>query len=261
MKIAGFQMDTVWEKQEENFSKVKNAAEAAAKEGALVLALPEMFSTGFTMDSEKFAEEKETSKTLKFLKETACENNLWIIGSLIDKTDAGNMNSAYTITPKGEIIGHYSKIHLFPLSGEDKHYAKGRDIEISNIEGIPLAVTICYDLRFPELYRKIMGKGAMTAFVVANWPKTRREHWLALLRARAIENQMYVIGINRVGEGGGQAYSGDSIVFGPAGEEIAKAKSGEGLFFFEIEEKKVREDRKHYPFLKDIQKDMFSCIS
>lgn len=249
MRVAICQLDIVWGEKERNFEKISNFAVQAKSNGADLLVLPETFATGFTMESDKFGELKKESITIRFLKKTAKKNGIAILGTFVEKTKDGNKNAAYLFDKSGKCVGKYHKINLFSFSEEEKHCTAGKKVAVSELEGIKCGISICFDLRFPELYRTMTKKGAYAIFVVSNWPESRREHWLALLKARAIENQCYVIGVNRTGIGGGLSYSGDSRIFGPFGEEIMTAGKEEGLFFADIKKEQVVEVRSKYKFL------------
>ncbi|MFA5049557.1 MAG: nitrilase-related carbon-nitrogen hydrolase [Candidatus Micrarchaeia archaeon] len=258
MKIAICQMDIVFGRKESNFEKVANFAKKAKENGVDLLVLPETFAVLFSMGVDEISEWKKDSITLSFLKKTAKENGIWILGTFVEKTEDGNKNAAYLVNRNGKIKKTYHKIHLFPLTEEDKKCTPGSRPSLTEIEGIKFGITICYDLRFPELYRLLTKKGAAAIFVVSNWPEKRREHWLALLKARAIENQCYIIGANRIGNDGKENYSGDSCIYGPFGEEVLSPKNIEGIFISDIALEKVQEIRKTHRFLPS---DWNTCIS
>ena len=175
------------------------------------------------------------------------------MGSLIESARNKQFNTAIVVNGDGVLVKKYRKIHLFPVSQEHKSYTAGRVITTFNMGGVKCGITICYDLRFPELFRALMKKGVKIVFVPANWPASRREHWLALLRARSIENQFFVAGINRVGKDPQLDYSGDSVVFDPWGKQLACAKTKkEELIFANLDFKCLEIIRKEYPFLREI---------
>jgi predicted amidohydrolase len=146
----------------------------------------------------------------------------------------------------------YRKIHPFSYSGEEKHYGSGNHPVITEVEGMSIGLSICYDLRFPELYRQYAKNGVDIMIDIANWPTDRIEHWHTLLKARAIENQCYMIGVNRVGQGKSIDYPGWSSVFHPFGDEILCLKEIEKLGIIEVRAEEVITTRSKYPFLKDI---------
>ncbi len=252
MKIACLQIDTVWENKTENFSKVeKLTREAAAQECALVC-LPELFSTGFTMNSERFAEEIP-GNTTHFLEELAEKHRIYIIGSLIEKrrNNQRPKNSCVVYNKEGRQIAKYNKIHLFSYDEEDKHYSQGSSIPIFSIGHIKASMFICYDLRFPELFIEASVRGAKIIFVPANWPSTRLEHWQTLLKARAIENQIYIVGVNRTGRSPTLDYPGSSMIVGPFGGIVAQGSKREEIVVGEIQEEEVDRIRTSFPFFKD----------
>ncbi|MFA6530281.1 MAG: carbon-nitrogen family hydrolase [Candidatus Micrarchaeia archaeon] len=249
MKVAICQLDIIPGNKEANFEKVAAFAAQAKEKGADLLVLPETFAIVFSMGVDEISELKKDSATLKFIKKTAKKNGIWILGTLVEKTKGGNKNAAYLIDRNGRTAKAYHKIHLFPLTEEDKKCVAGSKLAIADIEGIKCGISTCYDLRFPEMFRALAKKGATVIFVVSNWPEKRKEHWLALLKARAIENQCYVIGVNRVGNDGKEDYSGDSRIYGPFGEELLAVGKEEGIFIGEIDLEKVKEIRKTHQFL------------
>lgn len=252
MKIALFQLDTKWERKDKNLKKVSSEAQRAKQFGASILCLPEMFSTGFSMNAEELGEQFKNSKTIQNLKVISKKNCIALLGSIIEKQGKKYYNTAFVINKNGKLILRYRKIHLFPLSNENKHYSAGKEIAVFKIKNIVCGIAICYDLRFPELFRKLVKKGAKIIFVSANWPLQRREHWFTLLRARAIENQCFVVGINRSGKDPNLQYNGNSIIFDAFGNEIANANNKERLIITDIKINGLEKIRKKFPFLKSI---------
>lgn len=172
---------------------------------------------------------------------------------VIEKGKNKNFNTLVHLNNQGKIIKTYRKIHPFSYSKEDKNYGKGKDIVISKVQGFKIGLSICYDLRFPELYR-FYGKEKVDIIIdIANWPDTRIEHWRTLLKARAIENQCFVVGVNRVGSDPYVNYNGFSSVFNPMGKELLAVENKEKIFDVEIDKALVNEVRENLPFLKDIR--------
>ncbi|MCX7988378.1 MAG: carbon-nitrogen family hydrolase [Thermodesulfovibrio sp.] len=247
MKIGIVQLDIVWEKKEQNFLKVQKLINK--KKDCDIIILPEMFNTGFSMNPN-LAEDKG-GKTEQFLSELASSLKTYILAGYTIKSDGKLRNVANLFSKNGEIISTYTKIHLFSLLEENKIFERGKLPTIFYINKIPCSVFICYDLRFPELFR-FVSKKVYVIFVIANWPASRAEHWRSLLRARAIENQLYIIGINRVGfDGNGILYMGNSLVFDPWGEKVVEAGEKEQFIDCVLNIKYVKEIRKKYPFLSD----------
>ena len=239
-------MNIVWHDKTQNLANIASSARKARQVEASLLVVPEMATTGFTMDLSQA--QKETEQAYQKI---AKQNGIAILGTYAAQGDGHATNRAVFIDEKGTVRARYDKQHLFPLGKEHEHYQAGtKDAVVSYLE-LSFGLSICYDLRFPELYRALVQKGANVLVVPANWPASRREHWLTLLKARAIENQCYIIGVNRVGtDGNGLEYSGDSVVFDPWGEEIVHADGNEQLLIVELDKKKIDEIRKEYPFLK-----------
>lgn len=249
MKAAICQLAIIPGNKGANFEKVAAYAKQAKEGGADILILPETFAIVFSMEVGEISESKKDSDTLKFIKKTAKENRIWVLGTLVEKTKEGNKNAACLVNRSGKIVKIYHKMHLFPLTEEDKKCVPGSKLAVADVDGTKCGISICYDLRFPEMYRALAKKGATVIFVPSNWPEKRREHWLALLKARAIENQCYVVGANRAGNDGKEEYSGNSRIYGPFGEEILAAGKEEGVFFGELDLERVKEVRSTHKFL------------
>lgn len=253
MKIALVQHDIVWCDRDANFARLGFfISEAAANDTDLVL-LSETFSTGFAVEDSRFAE-PHGGPSSQFLHASAVEHGLWVGGTCPEVpigTD-GDRRPANTFVLAGPdgTMHRYHKIHPFTFGGEDRHVRPGDELVTVNIDGVRISMFVCYDLRFGDEFWGVAGNTDVY-LVPANWPEARREHWLTLLQARAIENQAYVVGCNRVGEGGGLVYSGDSRVYGPFGEEIVAAGSGETILYAEISADEVARIRGRFRFLQD----------
>lgn len=250
MRIAALQSDIVWEDPHANFARLEPWIRSAASSGAQLLVLPEMYACGFSMATDKISEPVGGPST-RFLREQAAENGLWIAGSLPERPGpAGKPHNTLVLAgPEGE-IHRYHKIHPFSYAGEDEHYEAGRDFATVEIEGLRFTCFICYDLRFAdEFWETALATDAY--LVVANWPEPRRHHWQTLLLARAIENQAYVVGVNRVGTGGKLVYTGDSRIIDPMGRILAAAAEQETLLLADLDAAVVEETRRALPFLPD----------
>jgi omega-amidase len=249
VKIALLQMDGAWENPARNHERARALAAKAGAGGARLCVLPEMFSTGFTMN---VAALREDSGTERFLADLARECRVAVVAGYAERARGGRArNLAGVWDAEGGLLARYAKMHPFSPAGEDRCFEAGEGPVLFGIEGMEASVFICYDLRFPEVFREVAPRAA-ALFVLANWPRSRREHWLVLLRARAIENQCFVVGVNRVGtDGNGIAYCGDSAVFGPEGETLLVAGDGEGVFPAELDPALVQEARRRLPALRD----------
>jgi omega-amidase len=255
MKIFCVQGDIVWENQTANYARVRQllAAETLPA-GALVL-LPEMFSTGFSMNVAAVAE-GGPSATEEFLAQTARELGVFILGGLVTRcADGRGRNQAVAFSPAGKEVARYQKIQPFTLGGESQHYAAGKEIVTFAWQHMVVAPFICYDLRFPELFRRAVRQGAQLFTVIANWPTPRIHHWTTLLQARAIENQAYVVGLNRCGSDPKHAYSGRSMMISPRGDILAEAGDGERVISAEVDLAPLLAYRAEFPALQDIRPD------
>ena len=250
MKVAGIQSDIVWEDREANFARLRPRIAAAATAGAYLVVLPEMFARGFSMDTASI-EEATNGPTAAFLAEMATTHALWIAGSIPERSpgSARPRNTMVLAGPDGQ-AHRYEKIHPFTFASEHEHYDAGSNFVTVTVGELRCTLFICYDLRFADEFWST-AQSTDCYVVVANWPKKRRAHWSALLRARAIENQAYVVGVNRVGAGGGLEYSGDSAIIDPWGEVLTSGAMGETTLLAEVDPQVVADARSRFPVLRD----------
>lgn len=250
MKTGLLQYSPVWEDKNSNMNKITEMVKSSDKMDLLIL--PELTLTGFTMKSANFAEELN-GETFQFFSGLCQENKFHLFGGLIEQEGTKHYNSLLHINPQGVLAACYRKIHPFTFSTEDKFYAEGKETVITDVNGWSTGLSICYDLRFPELYR-FYGKQKCELMVnIANWPVTRIEHWRTLLKARAIENQCYVAAVNRVGDDPKLHYNGFSSVFDPMGNELISSKDEEKIVVANLIFNSVKEVRDNFPFLNDIK--------
>lgn len=255
MKVAGIQMDIAWEQPEENFRRAEAKVKQAADEGAGLVVLPEMFATGFSMNAELVA--GFAGETRSFLSDVSSRLGVFILAGFAEPGDPMPANAASIFDPSGLEILRYRKIHPFSLAGEDEHFMAGESVETVRVESVRVTPLICYDLRFPEPFREAAATTDLFC-VIANWPGSRRYHWSTLLKARAIENQAFVLGVNRVGTGGGLDYTGDSVLVNPLGEELAAVEPGsEGSCSGEVRPEDVARTREEFSFLRDRRPELF----
>ena len=250
MKIALVQYSPVWENKSVSMEKLKSLL--AQTDAIDLLIFPEMTLTGFTMKSNDFAEELEGESYI-FFSSLAKEKKCAILFGMIEKGKKKNFNTLVHLNNQGKIISTYRKIHPFSYSTEDVFYGKGKNTVVTKVKGIKIGLSICYDLRFPELYRFYAKDKVHLIVDIANWPDTRVEHWRTLLKARAIENQCYVAGVNRVGNDPKLHYNGFSSVFDPMGKEIVAVENEEKVIVAEMDKTYVDEVRFKLPFLNDIR--------
>ena len=251
MLVAALQTTIIWESPQANFDRLVPKLEAAAAAGARLIVLPEMFACGFSMNTSAIVEAPE-GPSVTFLRDQAARLGLWICGSVPERTTQSSERPANTLIfagPGGELY-RYRKRHPFSFANEHEHYEAGYDTLTRTIEGVRVSAFICYDLRFATDFWALAER---TDFyiVVANWPQKRREHWKTLLAARAIENQAWVLGLNRVGEGGGLIYSGDSQIIDPWGEIVSAGSRDETMLLANIDPARVAEARSKFPVLSD----------
>jgi predicted amidohydrolase len=252
MKVYCCQLDMAWEDKPANFTKVRALVDNARPEPGSLVVLPEMFATGFSMNVAAVAEEKSPG-TEAFLKELARQHNVFIIAGLVTIGPTGRgRNQAVVLSPDGVELTRYSKIHPFTLGGELANYERGTEIKFFEWQGVKATPFICYDLRFPEIFRTAVRGGTELFVVIADWPIRREQHWVTLLQARAIENLAYVVGVNRAGEDPQFKYPGRSLVVDPHGKVLADGGAEEGVFAAEIDPAVVRSWRKDFPALADI---------
>ncbi|MCO6161536.1 nitrilase family protein [Flavobacterium sp. NRK F7] len=251
MRIAIFQTALIWQQPENNRNLIEKYLHTC-KETFDLLILPEMFTTGFTMTPSEIAESMN-GITIQWLKNLAREKKIAVTGSLIIKEQEQFYNRLVFIFPNGT-LEWYDKRHLFSLAGEEKVYTKGREKRIIEYKGWKICPLICYDLRFPVFSRNIESYDLL--IYVANWPKPRINAWNTLLKARAIENMVYTVGVNRIGNDANQLeYTGSSQVVDYLGNEILNAQENQGVFVVEIDKENMLETRKKLNFLND--RDVF----
>ncbi len=250
MKVGLVQYSPEWESVDKNIEKLNGLLKYCTEESLLIF--PEMTLTGFTMHSKQFAEEIDGKGFLYFIKKAA-ELKKNIFAGIIEKDDGKIFNSLIHFDDKGLITARYRKIHLFSMSGENKYYNPGKETVVTKIGKVKIGLSVCYDLRFPELYRFYAKEKTEIIIDIANWPVQRIEHWKHLLKSRAIENQCFVIGVNRTGNDPFHRYNGCSAVYDPAGTEIFLANDDENIFSVELNMEKVAEVRNELPFLDDIK--------
>ena len=256
MNVIALQMDTAWEDKAKNFLRARALiSQAAPPPGSLVI-LPEMFATGFSMNAPAIAEDYG-GETEKFLGDLAAEFKIWIVAGLAARSSSGIIrNKALVFSDQGKLIGFYAKMRPFRPGDEHLHYQAGRHPLMFSWNGLHVCPFICYDLRFPELFRDAAARWQPELFIViANFPEKRAEHWNALLKARAIENQAYVVGVNRVGTDPFYSYAGHSQIISPEGSVIANAGAGEGFISATLDREKLQKYREGLPFLVDLKSD------
>lgn len=253
LSVTTIQANLYWENKAANLNYFETCFKQLPPAAELVV-LPEMFSTGFSMQPEKFAESMDGA-TIQWMRDVAKTYRIVLTGSLIIEEQGSYYNRLIWMLPNGE-LGYYDKRHLFGFAGEDQHYQSGSKRLIASLKGWRIHVQICYDLRFPVWARQQQKEGTDPEYdvllYVANWPERRSAAWNTLLRARAIENQCYVIGVNRVGYDGNQIHHcGDSQVINPLGEILYQSTNEESIHTQVLDKDLLNEVRNRFPFWKD----------
>lgn len=254
MIVAGLQLDIAWESPAENFHRAEALAREAANRGARVLVLPELFATGFSMRSEAMA--AHAAEVRIFLAGTAAEHDVWVIGGYAELGVERPANACGIFAPNGDEVLHYRKIHPFSLAREPDHYEAGRNLTTLEIEGVRVTPVICYDLRFPELFRATATATDLYV-VIANWPTRRAHAWRTLLAARAIDDQAWVLGVNRVGDAEGHPHRGDTTLLDPWGEVVATLADAPGVVTGEVDVAVVSDARERFSFLDDRRPEVY----
>jgi omega-amidase len=266
LTITTIQTDLFWEDKASNLGSLEEKI-GSIREPTEVIVLPEMFSTGFSMSPEALAEPMD-GPTVAWMKRIAARKKAILTGSLIIADKGDYFNRLIWMLPNGE-YGYYDKRHRFAYAGEDEKYSAGDKRLIASVKGWKINLLVCYDLRFPVWSRQQSSVLPFAAppemeydcmIYVANWPQRRTHAWKTLLQARAIENQSYVVGVNRVGNDGNEIWhSGDSMIVDPLGEILYQAPEKEDIFTCTLRKDRLEETRSRFPFWKDA--DHFSIQS
>lgn len=257
MKLALYQMNIIWEDKEANYMRVKQRLEIAHERRIELFLLPEMSFTGFSMNTNMTKE--SDSRTIKRMINYAKHYHMAIGFGWVKDCGEKSENHYTVVNRDGEILADYAKIHPFSYSGENEKFQGGKDIVAFRLNDIDFSSFICYDLRFPEIFQ-IASKKAKVFLVPANWPEARSEHWKCLLRARAIENQVYMAAINCVGEINGLGYSGDSCIIDPNGKVLAELPKKEGVLEYDLTDD-VQEIRNRFPVKRDRREALYNVLS
>jgi omega-amidase len=249
LKITVFQAYLFWENVDKNLKNLSLRLSSGVKEKTDLIVLPEMFNTGFSLNPETLAEEMD-GKTMTWMAEMARDYDCVVAGSIMIKENGKYYNRLIWMTPENDYT-FYDKRHLFSMGKEDDHYTAGTEKVTVTLKGWKIRLAICYDLRFPVWVRN-QDENYDLLLLVASWPDQRMAHWRALIPARAIENQSYVVAVNRVGHDGNQVYhSGHSMCIDPFGNTVYYKPEDEDLYTFSIGYEELVKIRRAYPFLQD----------
>lgn len=255
MKIAVVSLNSIWEDKQTNLEEVERIVQSLNQKVEYVV-FPEMTLTGFSVSNLTLAEDFENSSSILAIQKLAKEHRINIAFGLMISKDGKKYNSCIAVNNKGKIAGHYEKTHLFSYGMESELMASGNQVISIPWEG-GWGLSICFDLRFPELYQEL-SKENLILLNIANWPKARVTHWRTLLNARAIENQSFMIGVNRTGvDGNGLEYEESSCVFSPIGEKLESFKISEEIKIFDLNLDEAIEYRKSFPIKKDRRNSIY----
>jgi len=259
MRIALTQMDQKWEDKKGNLLTCEVLINEAKNNGVDLIIFPEMTLTGFSMNYPAVAEEKDSNNLEKF-KKLAQTNDIAIIFGLVIKNEKCGTNSAVFLSREGEVLGTYNKMHPFSIAGEDENIKGGELLCVVENLNLRIGMTICYDLRFPELYSALSRRCDLVVNI-ANWPAKRQDHWISLIKARSIENQIYVAGINRIGiDGKGIEYNKSSLLVNPNGDIVRPSLENEDFAIYEIDQNMVGEFRDSFSTVQDRRPNLYKLL-
>ena len=259
LRVALAEYDTGWHQPEASLERASVCVHRAASTGARLVVLPEMCTTGFTMEPEKWAEPVGGPSYTR-LSKLAAAHDVWLMAGISTRTAEGFLNVSAVFNPEGTLAAMYAKQRCFTYAGEDQHYSAGHTPVTIDIDGVRVSPLICYDLRFPELFRAVAPASDLIV-VIANWPAVRRPHWDALLPARAIENLAYVVGVNRTGVANGIPYDGGSVAYDPWGVPTAQRMAVASPSVVDISAAHVASIRGKYPFLNDLRQSSLAELT
>lgn len=261
LKISLAQMDVLLGKPDENLAKARDMASRAAERGSDIVVFPELWPTGYDLENAAAYSTPTDKGIFARMSSLATENNIHVLGSCLSLLGPGQFgNTAVFFDPDGEILGEYTKIHLFQLMDEHKYLSAGDRLTAVDTKWGKAGLAICYDLRFPELFRPYALSGVKVVFLPAEWPHPRLSHWQILLRARAIENQIYVVACNRVGSSKGTDFCGHSCIIDPWGEIVIEAGEDEEVLTAEIEVDEVEQVRARIPVFADRRPELYTRL-
>lgn len=260
MRVALVSLNQAWENKDLNIQACRSLIQRVKAQDVELVIFPEMTLTSFSMDTSVIAEDRSSSRTVELFKELAREFQVAIVFGVVFRDGNKATNNALMVGSNGTIKGGYSKIHPFSFAGEDKVFNGGSEIFVTNLGAMAIGLTICYDLRFPEIY-SALGKHCDLIINIANWPAKRVDHWNALLKARAIENQLFVIGVNRIGtDANGLEYVKSSQIVNPNGELLSSVISEDELDIFDIDLEYTDKFKQAFPTAQDRKPALYKSI-
>ncbi|MDH4207344.1 MAG: carbon-nitrogen family hydrolase [Anaerolineae bacterium] len=258
LKISLGQMDVALGQPEQNLDKATVMAAEARRRGSELVVFPELWSSGYDLaNSSRYATSVDEGMFVRMI-DLASEHSVHVMGSLLEDSGQGYRNTAVVASPSGLLLGKYSKVHLFRPLEEHVYLVAGEEAPVFDLPWGRSALAICYDLRFPELFRKYALAGTQVVFLVAEWPLPRLAHWETLLQARAIENQCFVVACNRVGQSGEWSFFGHSCIYDPSGELVAGAGDEETLLTATIDLDLVDQVRRSMTVFEDRREAVYA---
>jgi len=259
VRVCSAQISGFWEDPGKTLERTEGFIAHAATFGAQLICFPEQFATGWDPLSEKNVQDL-TGNIITRLQASAKANRIVVIGSIREASSPHPKNASVAIGNDGSILATYSKIHLFSPAKEDEYFVPGNDLGVFSLGQLTCGLAICYDLRFPSLFRIYAQKGVHVVFVPAAWPASRIRHWELFIQARAAENQMYVIGVNTTGTTPVDRYSGSSMAADPHGTIINRANDAEQLLFIDIDPAEVAAAQSALPVEKDRKDALYHTL-
>ncbi len=257
LQVAAVQYDIAWEDKPLNHETIEAMLREAAVATGTYVVLPELGDTGFSFNLKAIAD----GRTLPWAAGLARRLGIWVQAGFAERaTDGKGRNCAAIVSPQGETLAVYRKVHPFSYGREAEHYGGGDRLVIRRCGGAAVCPLICYDLRFPELWRLASAAGAEVFTIGASWPQVRQAHWRALLIARAIENQAYVVAVNRVGDDPHLAYAGGTMIVGPTGDILAEAGAEPAVLGARLDLDAARRWRQEFPALRDVRPGLLGSI-
>ncbi len=253
LKIGLGQLDMIWENKEENRKKVRKMVQEASYQGIELLVFPEMTLTGFSLEIEKTWE--EDGETVAFFKALSEEFQICIGFGYVKRSKNRGKNQ-FCVVKEGEVLAEYTKMHPFSYGNESLYFEAGNELSGFRLKNFHIGMFICYDLRFPEVFQ-VSARTNEVILLIADWPKARVEHFRALLKARAIENQCYIVAVNRVGFEKEEYYEGSSAVYSPKGELLTKEVDEESLIVTEIDLVDILKYRESFPQRQDKRTELY----
>ncbi len=259
MRVSLIQMAVSFGRPQENFARVLQLLNQAVQEEPDVIVLPEMWNTGYALSDLAQLSDKEGQKTQELLSQFVREHKVALVAGSVAVQEAGQFfNRTYVYGKDGQLLSSYDKVHLFGLMAEDQYLTAGQQESHFELAGVKASNVICYDIRFPEWLRTLMADGAQILFVVAEWPQARMEQWEILLKARAVENQTFVVAVNRVGDDPDNHFNGHSLIINPLGQVILQASDDqEGIFTADLDLTQVDQTRGHIPVFDDRKPELY----